>query len=118
MKPNWEDPLVPFNIEVTQEGTGRQCATGEKIKCNYTGMLTNGKIFDSSLDPGRSPFEFTLGVGQVIKCWDKGLSMMNEGEKARLTCPYDMAYGKDGRPPVIPPQSTLIFDVELIKCMG
>ena len=91
------------------------CKTGEKISCNYTGKLLNGHVFDTSI--GRAPFEFNLGVGQVIKCWDKGLAMMTEGEKATLTCPYDMAYGVAGRPPVIPAKATLIFDVELIKCL-
>ena len=74
-------------------------------------------MFDSSLNPGRSPFEFTLGVGQVIKCWDKGLAMMKEGGKATLTCPWTMGYGTRGAPPSIPPKSTLIFDVELINCL-
>ena len=93
------------------------CQNGRNIRCNYTGKLLNGKVFDSSLKPGRTPFEFILGAGRVIKCWDKGLALMKEGEKATLTCPYDMAYGKRGSPPAIPPKSTLMFDVELIKCL-
>merc|ERR1712216_408579 len=71
------DPLVPFGFNSTLPGTGAMCSNGQKIRCNYTGKLLNGKQFDSSI--GRAPFEFTLGVGQVIKCWDKGLAMMKEG---------------------------------------
>jgi FK506-binding protein 1 len=81
---------------------------------HYTGTLTNGNKFDSSRDRG-SPFVFTIGVGQVIKAWDEGVATMSVGERANLTASPDYAYGARGFPPVIPPNSTLIFDVELIS---
>ena len=108
------DPLVPFKIDVTQAGTGAMCKKGEKIECNYTGKLLNGTVFDSSLNPGRSPFEFNLGVGQVIKCWDKGFLELERGQKAILNCPPEMAYGASGAGGVIGPNATLRFDVELV----
>uniref|UniRef100_A0A3B4A4R7 peptidylprolyl isomerase n=1 Tax=Periophthalmus magnuspinnatus TaxID=409849 RepID=A0A3B4A4R7_9GOBI len=79
------------------------------------GTLTNGEKFDSSKDRGR-PFEFTLGQGEVIKGWDEGVAQMCVGEVARLTCTPDYAYGARGYPPVIPPNATLVFEVELLKC--
>ncbi len=99
-------------------GTGAVANKGDKVKVNYTGWLTNGKMFDSSLNPGRTPFEFTLGEGQVIKGWDEGVAGMKVGGKRQLRIPYQMAYGEEGRPPVIPPRSTLIFDVELLGVNG
>ena len=79
----------------------------------FTGTLTNGKKFDSSRDRGK-PFEFKIGKGQVIKGWDEGVAQMSKGQRAKLTCTPDYAYGAEGYPPVIPANSTLIFDVELI----
>ena len=81
----------------------------------YTGSLTNGKIFDSSRNPGRSAFQFTLGAGQVIKGWDEGLKGVCVGEKLKLTIPSDLGYGARGYPPVIPGGATLIFDVEVVN---
>ena len=77
------------------------------------GTLTDGSKFDSSKDRGR-PFEFRIGVGQVIKGWDEGMAKMSVGQVAKLTCTPDYAYGERGMPPVIPPSSTLVFEVELI----
>ena len=78
-----------------------------------TGTLTNGKKFDSSRDRGK-PFEFKIGQGNVIKAWDEGVAQMSKGQRAKLTCSPDYAYGARGFPPVIPANSILIFDVELI----
>ena len=102
-----------LEVVVTQEGHGDVCPSGSKVKVHYTGKLTDGKVFDSSVDRG-TPFEFTVGVGQVIKGWDEGITQMKKGEKATLTIPSDLGYGARGAGGVIPPNATLIFDVELI----
>jgi FKBP-type peptidyl-prolyl cis-trans isomerase FkpA len=94
-------------------GTGAEAVAGKKISVHYTGTLENGKKFDSSRDRNQ-PFQLTLGAGMVIKGWDEGLVGMKVGGKRKLTIPPDAAYGAAGRPPVIPPNSILIFDTELI----
>lgn len=91
----------------------RLTRAGDIIVVHYTGMLENGTKFDSSLDRGQ-PFEFKLGAGQVIAGWEEGLVGMKIGEKKILTIPPEKGYGKNGYPPVIPPNATLIFDVELL----
>ncbi|MEK7080795.1 MAG: FKBP-type peptidyl-prolyl cis-trans isomerase [Patescibacteria group bacterium] len=91
--------------------------TGDTVSMNYTGRLENGTVFDSNVDPKFNhvePFVFTLGAGQVIAGWDKGIVGMKVGEKKTLTIPSQDAYGANGIPGVIPPNSTLIFDVELL----
>ena len=101
-------------IYVEKEGTGKKPKRGETVSVHYTGYLTNGKKFDSSVDRG-APFNFKVGVGQVIAGWDKGIMQMKEGEKAILFIPSYMAYGDRAVGNVIPPKSDLIFEVELLK---
>ena len=87
---------------------------GKKVKVHYTGTLDDGTKFDSSLDRG-DPLEFVCGVGMVIKGWDMGVVGMREGQKRRLTIPAHLGYGAYGVPGCIPPNATLIFEVELVK---
>jgi peptidylprolyl isomerase len=94
-------------------GEGDVPAKGKQVRVHYTGRLTNGKKFDSSVDRG-TPFEFTIGVGQVIRGWDEGVMSMKVGGKRQLIIPPDLGYGARGAPPAIPPNSDLIFDVELL----
>ena len=94
-------------------GTGAVAQAGQHVKVDYTGWLTNGKKFDSSVGTGR-PFEFMLGAGQVIKGWDEGIAGMKVGGKRQLRIPPDLAYGAGGYSTLIPPNSTLIFDVQLV----
>ncbi|MGA2234074.1 MAG: FKBP-type peptidyl-prolyl cis-trans isomerase [Terriglobales bacterium] len=94
-------------------GTGAVAQSGQRVKVDYTGWLTNGKKFDSSVGTGR-PFDFTLGASQVIKGWDEGVAGMKVGGKRQLRIPPDLAYGEKGYPGVIPANSTLIFDVQLV----
>lgn len=94
-------------------GSGDEATTGKTVSVHYTGTLTDGSKFDSSLDRGR-PFEFQLGAGRVIKGWDQGVLGMKVGGKRKLTIPSDLAYGARGFPPVIPPNSTLVFEIELL----
>ncbi len=95
-------------------GEGAEAKAGQKVSVHYTGYLTNGKKFDSSLDRGK-PFDLTLGAGQVIKGWDEGLVGMKAGGKRRLIIPPALGYGPQGSPPVIPANADLIFDVEMVK---
>lgn len=97
---------------VTRRGEGRQPLAGEKVIVNYTGVMSNGVKFDSSLDRGQ-PFAFQLGKGQVIKGWDEGIGKLRVGDQATFIIPPQIAYGEKGRGP-IPPNATLIFIVELM----
>lgn len=100
-------------IQDTKQGLGREAIRGTTVVVHYTGKLTNGKVFDSSLDRGE-PFSFQLGQGQVIQGWERGIVGMKEGGKRKLTIPPQFGYGARAIGP-IPANSTLIFDVELIK---
>ena len=98
---------------ITKKGTGRQPKAGETVIIHYTGMLTNGVKFDSSRDRGE-PLSFELGVGRVIKGWDEGIAKLRIGDHAILVIPSSLAYGSRGAGGVIPPDSTLIFVVEVV----
>jgi len=102
-----------LKYEDLKEGTGSAAKKGDVVQVNYTGWLTNGKQFDSSV--GRGPFTFPLGAGRVIKGWDEGVVGMKVGGKRKLTIPPDLAYGKRGAGGVIPPDATLIFEVDLLQ---
>ncbi|PZR17304.1 MAG: peptidylprolyl isomerase [Archangium gephyra] len=105
---------MPLQIEDLQVGTGKEAKPGQSVSVHYTGTLTNGSKFDSSRDRNES-FEFALGAGMVIKGWDQGIAGMKVGGRRKLTIPPELGYGPMGYPPVIPPNSTLIFDVELLE---
>ena len=100
------------SIEILQEGSGEKPPFGAEITAHYTGTLLDGTVFDSSIQRGR-PFEFELGKGRVIKCWDEGFSQLTKGTKAILTCPPELAYGERAMSK-IPANSTLKFEVELV----
>jgi FKBP-type peptidyl-prolyl cis-trans isomerase len=102
-----------LEYEDTEVGTGATPQAGQRVTVHYTGWLTNGTKFDSSRDRG-TPFTFNIGRGQVIAGWDEGVASMKVGGKRKLTIPSNLAYGAQGAAGVIPPNSTLIFDVELI----
>jgi len=103
------------DVETIKEGDGSTFPkTGQTVVVHYTGTFTNGKKFDSSRDRNE-PFKFKIGKGEVIKGWDEGVAQMSVGQRAKLTCSPDYAYGARGHPGAIPPNSTLIFDVELIR---
>jgi FKBP-type peptidyl-prolyl cis-trans isomerase FkpA len=100
-------------IEDVQVGTGATAETGKAVSVLYTGRLTDGTKFDSSADRGNQPLEFTLGEGRVIKGWEDGIVGMKVGGKRKLTIPPALGYGERGFPGAIPPNATLVFDVEL-----
>jgi peptidylprolyl isomerase len=105
-----------LKVEDLIEGKGAAAKSGDKISVRYVGVLfNNNKEFDSSWKRGKAPFELTLGQGQVIQGWDRGLIGMKVGGRRRLTIPPDLAYGAQGQPPTIPANSTLVFDVDLTK---
>ncbi|MBY0371527.1 FKBP-type peptidyl-prolyl cis-trans isomerase, partial [bacterium] len=104
--------VVPgLEIEELVVGTGTEATSGKNVKVHYTGWLTNGTKFDSSVDRG-TPFEFPLGAGRVIQGWDKGVAGMKIGGKRKLTIAPELGYGPRGAGGVIPPNATLVFEVE------
>ena len=102
--------LIYWDIRV---GNGEVAKEGSRVRVHYTGWLTNGKKFDSSVDAGK-PFDFTIGNGEVIQGWEEGIAGMRVGGKRQLRIPPTLGYGAEGSPPVIPPNATLIFDVQLL----
>ena len=106
--------MSQLQIEDMKAGEGPEAKAGDSVTVHYVGTLTNGSKFDSSRDRGKG-FVFTLGKGMVIKGWDQGVAGMKVGQLRKLTIPADLAYGAAGFPPVIPPNSTLVFEVELLK---
>lgn len=103
-----------MKIEKLITGSGAAPKRGDTVTVHYTGWLTDGTKFDSSVDRDE-PFAFVLGTGQVIQGWDQGVASMRVGDKARLTIPHNLAYGEAGYPGAIPPKATLIFEVELLS---
>ena len=102
-----------LRYQILQKGHGAQAEKGKKISVHYKGQLADGTVFDSSYQR-KQPIDFTVGIGQVIKGWDEGLQLLKVGDKARLVIPSQLAYGSQGAGGVIPPNATLIFDVELM----
>lgn len=103
-----------LKIEILKEGAGQSVIKGDTVVLHYTGTFLDGTKFDSSLDRG-TPFSFTLGAGQVIQGWEQGILGMKKGEKRKLTVGPDLAYGSSGIGGVIPPNATLVFEVELLE---
>ncbi|MGB5321488.1 peptidylprolyl isomerase [Lutimonas sp.] len=102
-----------LRYQIIQKGSGTKASQGKNISVHYKGQLADGRVFDSSYER-KQPIDFTVGVGQVIKGWDEGLQLLQVGDKARLVIPSHLAYGSQGAGGVIPPDATLIFDVELM----
>lgn len=115
MAENNQEVTTPSGLKYVDQvvGTGEAAVAGKNVSVHYTGWLENGKKFDSSVDRGQ-PFSFPLGAGRVIKGWDEGVQGMKVGGKRKLTIPSDLGYGSRGAGGVIPPNATLIFDVELL----
>ena len=105
--------VTELQIEDSKTGTGAEAVTGKSVTVHYTGWLTDGTKFDSSKDRGQ-PFVFQLGAGQVIKGWDQGVVGMKIGGVRKLTIPASLGYGERGAGRVIPPNATLVFEVELL----
>ena len=105
--------MSQLKVEQLAAGAGAAAKKGDRVSVHYTGWLLDGRKFDSSVDRGQ-PFEFTLGVGLVIRGWDEGVAALKVGDKVRLTIPPELGYGARGAGGVIPPNATLVFEVELL----
>jgi FKBP-type peptidyl-prolyl cis-trans isomerase len=105
--------MSELQIEVLRAGSGPTAQRGQQVSVHYVGTLTDGRKFDSSRDRGR-PFQFKLGAGQVIQGWERGVEGMAVGELRKLTIPPALGYGERGFPGAIPPNATLVFEVELV----
>lgn len=103
-----------LRYKILKKGDGNKAAKGNTVSVHYEGSLTNGQVFDSSYQRNQ-PIDFQLGIGQVIPGWDEGISLLNVGDKARFVIPSELAYGSAGAGGVIPPDATLVFDVELME---
>jgi len=108
--------MADLKIHDTLLGTGEEAKAGNRIRVHYEGRLEDGTVFDSSFERGQ-PILFTLGVGQVIEGWDQGVEGMKVGGKRTLTIPPEMGYGEYGAGDAIPPNATLVFDVELVEVL-
>jgi FKBP-type peptidyl-prolyl cis-trans isomerase FkpA len=109
--------MTDLVTETLKPGTGAEAKAGHRVTVHYVGTLNDGSKFDSSRDRGEG-FRFTLGKGEVIQGWEKGVAGMRIGELRKLTIPAAMGYGARGFPPVIPPNATLVFEVELLAVVG
>ena len=103
-----------MHFQIIQKGTGVKPEKGQTVAVHYKGMFADGGVFDESYKRGK-PIEFPVGMGNVIPGWDEGILLLNTGDKARFVIPSDLAYGSAGAGGVIPPNATLIFDVELME---
>ena len=109
----YEETASGLRYQILQKGTGKQATKGAGVSVHYKGQLLDGTVFDSSYKR-KEPIEFNVGIGQVIAGWDEGIQLLKVGDKARFVIPSNLAYGAAGAGGVIPPNATLIFDVELM----
>jgi FKBP-type peptidyl-prolyl cis-trans isomerase len=109
------DPNAKLEIKDLVVGKGAEAKAGDNVKVHYVGTLLNGTEFDASRKHGNDPFQFALGQGRVIKGWDQGVAGMKEGGKRKLVIPPSLGYGERGAGATIPPNSTLVFEVELLE---
>jgi FKBP-type peptidyl-prolyl cis-trans isomerase len=109
----YNETISGLRYKILQKGSGKKAEKGKMVSVHYKGQLLDGTVFDSSY-PRKQPIDFTLGIGQVISGWDEGIQLLKVGDKARFVIPSNLAYGSQGSGSVIPPDATLIFEVELM----